>query len=132
MPHKRTSLWNALHAVWNAMAHNNREQVKVDRQLLVVNHLLEVLKHRNNKLGPTGPSQSGPAPSTSTTTPSSQPNVGTASEFATNLNAGGTTATAHPAVTSAFEALGKTQPAVTQEDVTPDEAMKNLVLALGR
>ena len=81
--------------------------------------------------GPTEPSQSGPAPSTSTTTPSSQPNVGTASEFATNLNAGGTTATAHPAVTSAFEALGKTQPAVTQEDVTPDEAMKNLVMALG-
>ena len=81
--------------------------------------------------GSTGPSQSGPAQSTSTTTPSSQPNVGTASEFVTNLNAGGTTATAHPAVTSAFEALGKTQPAVTQEDVTPDEAMKNLVMALG-
>ena len=32
------------------LAHNNQEQIKVDRQPLVVNHLLEVLKQRNNKL----------------------------------------------------------------------------------
>ena len=76
----------------------------------------------------TGPSTNGPGPSTASTTPG----VGTATEFAGNLNAGGgTTATAHPAVTSAFEALGKAQPAVAADHITSDEAMKNLVMALG-